>query len=278
MLPAIIFLITIIIISITILLTPILINQKRKRIKNHPFPPLWNSIIENNLPIYPYLSPNERRRLQGHIQVFLTEKQFIGCNGLQVTEEMRVIIAAVACLILLNERGKYFPKLRSILIYPTAYFAKETTVTGKYVVEEKPVVRLGESWSKDQLILSWQHIKQDTQNWKDGQNIILHEFAHQLDQEEGKVEGVPILKSNSDYSNWSKVMTQEYKQLCEDVEQGRRTVIDSYGATRPAEFFSVVTETFFEKPQQLLKKHPELYNLLQNYYQLDPVQWDIKNN
>ncbi|MEO0843628.1 MAG: M90 family metallopeptidase [Cyanobacteria bacterium J06643_5] len=276
MLQSIIFLLIITIISITILLTPTLINQKRKRIKNRQFPPLWNSIIENNLSIYPQLSPTERRRLQGHIQVFLLEKQFIGCNGLQVTEEMKVIIAAVACLLLLNERGKYFPKLRSILIYPTAYFTKETTFSGKYVVEEKPVVRLGESWSKDQLILSWQHIKQDTLNWKDGQNIILHEFAHQLDQEEGKVEGVPILKSNSDYSNWSKVMTQEYKQLCEDVEQGRETVMYGYGATRPAEFFSVATETFFEKPQQLQKKHPELYQLFQNYYQLDPIQWDIK--
>ena len=278
MLPAIIFLLIITIISITILLTPTLINQKRNHIKNRPFPALWNSIIQNNLPIYPHLSPIERRRLQGHIQVFLLEKQFIGCNGLQVTEEMKVIIAAVACLLLLNERGKYFPKLRSILIYPTAYFTKETTVSGKYVVEEKPVIRLGESWSKDLLILSWQHIKQDTFNWKDGQNIILHEFTHQLDQEEGKVEGVPILKSNSDYSNWSKVMTQEYKQLCEDVEQRRKTVMYSYGATRPAEFFSVVTETFFEKPQQLQKKHAQLYELLQNYYQLDPVQWVIKDN
>ncbi|MEO1427640.1 MAG: M90 family metallopeptidase [Cyanobacteria bacterium J06633_8] len=276
MLPAIIFLLITLLIAIAILFSPFLIKQKRNQIKNRQFPPLWNSIIENNLPIYLHLSPTERRRLQGHIQVFLSEKQFIGCNGLQVTEEMKVIIAAVACLLLLNERGKYFPKLRSILIYPTAYFTKETTARGKYVVEEKPVVRLGESWSKDQLILSWQQVKQDTYNWKDGQNIILHEFAHQLDQEEGKVEGVPILKSNSDYSNWSKVMTQEYNQLCNDVEQGRKTIMYSYGATRPAEFFSVATETFFEKPQQLQKKHPELYELLQNYYKLDPVQWDIK--
>jgi Mlc titration factor MtfA (ptsG expression regulator) len=278
MLQAIIFLLIIIIISITILLSPTLIKQQRNRLKSRQFPPLWNSIIENNLPIYPHLSPTERRRLQGHIQVFLAEKQFIGCNGLQVTEEMKVIIAAVACLLLLNERGKYFPKLRSILIYPTAYFTKETTVSGKYVVEEKPVVRLGESWSKDLLILSWQQVKQDTCNWKDGQNVVLHEFAHQLDQEEGKVEGVPILQKDSDYSNWSKVMTQEYNQLCNDVEQQRKTVMYSYGATRPAEFFSVVTETFFEKPQQLQKKHLALYELLQNYYKLDPVQWDIKDN
>ena len=277
MLQTIIFLLTIVIIAIAILLSPVLIKQQRNRVKRRPFPPLWNSIVENNLPIYPHLSPTERRRLQGHIQVFLAEKQFIGCNGLQVTEEIKVIIAAVACLLLLNERGKYFPKLRSILIYPTAYFAKETTVRGNYVVEEKPVVRLGESWSKDQLILSWQQVKHDTSNWEDGHNVVLHEFAHQLDQEDGKAEGVPILQQNSDYSNWSKVMTQEYNQLCNDVEQKRKSVMYSYGATHPAEFFSVATETFFEKPQQLQKKHSALYELLQNYYKLDPVQWDLKD-
>ena len=162
-------------------------------------------------------------------------------NGLQVTEEMKVTIAAVACLLLLNEREKYFPKLRSILIYPTAYFAKETTVNGN-VVEEKRVIRLGESWNRDQLILSWEQVKQDTYNWHDGHNVVLHEFAHQLDQEDGKAEGVPILE------------------------------------TLPAEFFAVATETFFEKPQKLQKKHGELYQLLQNYYQLNPVKWDIKDN
>ncbi len=259
---------------IAILFSPLLIKQKRNQIKKRPFPPLWNSIIENNLPIYPHLSPTQRRKLQGHIQVFLTEKQFIGCNGLQVTEEMKVIIAGVACLLLLNEREKYFPKLRSILIYPTAYFAKETTVNGN-IVEEKQVIRLGESWDRDQLILSWEQVKQDTDNWNDGINVILHEFAHQLDQEDGKAEGVPVLKNQSDYSDWSKIMTQEYKKLCHDVEQRRKTVINSYGAIHPAEFFAVATETFFEKPQQLQKNHSELYQLLQNYYQLYPVKWDI---
>ncbi|NJM19033.1 MAG: zinc-dependent peptidase [Richelia sp. SL_2_1] len=278
MIQAIIFLLIIGLIVITILFSPTLIKQQRNRLKNRPFPPLWNSMMENHLPIYLYLSPTERRRLQGHIQVFLTEKQFIGCNGLQITEEIKVIIAAVACLLLLNERGKYFPKLRSILVYPTAYFAQETTVSGNYIVEEKRVIRLGESWSRDQLVLSWEQVKQDTQNWHDGHNVVLHEFAHQLDQEDGKADGVPILQTQSDYDNWSKVMTKEYNQLCNDVQQQRKTVMYSYGATNPAEFFAVATETFFEKPQQLQKKHSSLYKLLQNYYQLDPVQWDIKNN
>jgi Mlc titration factor MtfA (ptsG expression regulator) len=158
-------------------------------------------------------------------------------------------------------------------VYPNAYFVQETTAIGKYVVEERRVARLGESWANDQLVLSWEQVKQDINNWKDGRNVVLHEFAHQLDQEDGKAEGVPILQHNSDYAIWAKVMTEAYQQLCNDVLQGVKTVMDSYGATNPAEFFAVATETFFEKPHQLLSKHPALYEQLQRYYQLDPVQW-----
>ncbi|MEH2038702.1 zinc-dependent peptidase [Nostoc sp.] len=256
-----------------ILLNPILVKRRRNRLKHRPFPALWNAIIENNLPIYLCLSPDEIKRLQGHIQVFLAEKQFIGCRGLQVTEEMKLTLAAVACLLLLNERGQYFPRLRSILVYPNAYFVQETNSVGKYVVEERRVARLGESWTNDQLVVSWEQVKQDIDNWRDGRNVVLHEFAHQLDQEDGKAEGVPILQHNSDYTIWAKVMTEAYQQLCNDVLQGAKTVMDSYGATNPAEFFAVATETFFEKPHQLLSKHPALYEQLQRYYQLDPVQW-----
>lgn len=273
MVESIIVFFVIVLIIIGILISPILIKQQRNRLKRRPFPLIWHSIIENNLPIYLHLTLTERRRLQGHIQVFLTEKQFIGCRGLKVTEEMKVTIAAVACLLLLNERGKYFPKLRSILIYPSTYFVKETVAISNYVVEERHMARLGESWTHDQVILSWEQVQQDTHNWQDGRNVILHEFAHQLDQEDGKAEGVPILQRNSDYLIWARVMTEEYQKLCNDVQQGIKTVIDSYGVTNPAEFFAVATETFFEKPQQLLKQHPALYELLQKYYQVNPEQW-----
>ncbi|MBD2489262.1 M90 family metallopeptidase [Aulosira sp. FACHB-615] len=256
-----------------IFISPILTKRRRNRIKKRPFPPLWSAVIENNLPIYLRLTPQERRRLQGHIQIFLAEKQFIGCQGLQVTAEMKITIAAVACLLLLNERGEYFPKLRSILIYPSTYFVNQTVAVSDYVVEERRDARLGESWVKDQVILSWEQVQRDTKNWSDGHNVVLHEFAHQLDQEDGKAEGVPILPNKSDYLVWSQVMTAEYQQLCSDIQQDIKTVIDSYGATNPAEFFAVATETFFEKPQQLLEKHSQLYELLQRYYQINPMEW-----
>jgi MtfA peptidase len=251
---------------------PIWLKQRRNRLQARPFPAMWAATVEHNLAIYTRLSSEERRRLQGHIQVFLTEKQFIGCNGLQVSDEMKLIIAAIACLLLLNERGQYFPKLRSILIYPSAYWVNETVSTG-YVVEEKRVARLGESWSRDQVVLSWDQVQHDTRNWQDGRNVVLHEFAHQLDQEDGKAEGVPILPQAADYQAWATVMTSEYQQLCRDTEHGVKTVMDYYGATNPAEFFAVATETFFEKPKSFLKTHPALYQQLQSFYKLDPLQW-----
>lgn len=260
-------------IAVGIFASPLLVKQRRDRLKQRPFPPLWEAVVENYLPVYLRLSASERRRLQGHIQVFLQEKQFIGCAGLQITEEMRVAIAAVACLLLLNERGTYFLKLRSILVYPSTYLVNETAIAGSYVVEERRVARLGESWSRDQVVLSWEQVQRDISNWRDGQNVVLHEFAHQLDQEDGDAEGVPFLPRDLDYAVWAEVMTQEYQQLCQDVQRGAKTVMDSYGTLNPAEFFAVATETFFEKPQQLLKKHPTLYKQLQRYYQLDPVKW-----
>ena len=164
-----------------ILVNPSLIRWQRDRFKQRPFPPQRNTVIDASFPIYSCLTPSERRRLQGHIQVFLAEKQFIGCKRLQVTEEIKLVIAATACLLLLNEREKYFPRLCSILIYPSTYLVNEKTYSGNYVVEKRCVARLGESWTSDQVVLAWSQVKQDTCNWQDGQNVVVHEFAHQLD-------------------------------------------------------------------------------------------------
>lgn len=260
-------------IAVGILTYPFWVKLRRDRLIAKPFPKHWLDTVESNVAIYRYLSVEQQQQLQGYIQIFLKEKQFIGCLGLQVTEEMKVSIAAIACLLLFSDRKTYFPNLRSILIYPHAYIVNEIVMSDRYMVEERRVSRLGESWTKDQLILSWEQVSQDLRNWQDGHNVILHEFAHQLDQEDGKAEGVPILSRKLDYAVWAKVMTAEYLQLCDQVERNQRTVMDSYGATNPAEFFAVATETFFEKPKQLNQKHQSLYELLQRHYRLDPLQW-----
>ncbi|WP_103666870.1 zinc-dependent peptidase [Pseudanabaena sp. BC1403] len=270
---AFIFSIVISAIAIGILCYPFFVKWQRDRLMAQQFPKSWLSIIESNLSIYKSMTSEQQKELLGYIQVFLKEKQFIGCLGLQITQEIKVTIAAIACLLLFGDRKTYFPNLRSILVYPHAYIVNEMVMSDRYVVEERRVARLGESWTRDQLVLSWEQVQQDIRNWQDGHNVVLHEFAHQLDQEDGQAEGVPILSRAMDYAAWSKVMTTEYLQLCDRVECGKKTVIDSYGATNPAEFFAVATETFFEKPHQLNQKHPSLYEILQRYYYLDPRQW-----
>jgi MtfA peptidase len=258
-------------IILTIFAYPLWVRIRQNRLKHCPLTPQQQATLEHSLPMYESLSVDERKRLQGHVLVFLSQKQFIGCRGLQVTEQMKVTVAAIAALLLLNERGKYFPRLRSILIYPDAYIAQERVAMAGGVVEERQVARLGESWTTDQVVLSWEQVKYDLTHWQDGQNVILHEFAHQLDQEDGKAEGVPILLRDADYKTWAEIMTVEYQQLCDRTTKGQKTVMNPYGATNPAEFFAVATETFFEKPQQLMAHHGALYEQLQRYYQFDPL-------
>lgn len=272
MIKTIIFISFILIIITLILGINPLIKFKRNRIKQRVFPHDWMTILKRNVPFYKRLPESLRQRLHSHIHVLLSEKTFKGCGGLEITNEIKLTIASQAALLLLNERGTYFSKLRIILIYPSAFIANQTTVLGGQYLEEKQV-KAGESWHIGIVVLSWEDIRRDALNWNDGRNVVLHEFAHQLDQEGGSASGVPILEKRSDYISWARVFSREYETLRNELAQGRETVINEYGATDPAEFFAVVTETFFEKPFQMEKKHPELYNELKGYYKLNPVEW-----
>ncbi|WP_448563068.1 M90 family metallopeptidase [Trichothermofontia sp.] len=252
---------------------PIWVEWRRQRWRSRPFPFAWQVVVERHLPLYRYLSNAQQQQLQGHIQVLLSEKQFIGCQGLVVSTEMRVTIAAIASLLLFGEQPQYFPNLRSILVYPAAYQVTETLMNEQAIIEERQVIRLGESWSRDQLILSWEQVQYDCDHWRDGHNVVLHEFAHQLDQTDGSIQGVPRLPPRIDPVQWETVMRSAYLRLRADVEQGARPTLDPYGATQPAEFFAVATEAFFEQPHQLQHTESELYALLAAYYGLDPAIW-----
>ncbi len=256
-----------------ILAYPHWVQWRRSRLRQRPFAFAWQVIVERNIPLYRYLSPQQQTQLHGHIHVLLAEKQFIGCLGLTVTLEMKLTIAAIAALLLLNEQPRYFPRLRSILLYPTAYKVTESRIDEHAIVEEQRVIRLGESWLRDQLILAWAQVVYDLRHWHDGHNVVLHEFAHQLDQEDGSAQGVPILPKTIAAQQWAEVMGAAYSTLMAQVAQGTKPEIDPYGATHPAEFFAVVTEQFFEHPHPLRQLYPPLYRLLASYYGVDPCQW-----
>ncbi len=245
---------------------------RRERLMKQPFPREWEEILQKNVALYQHLPPNLREELHGDINIFLDEKRFEGCGGLQLTDTIKVTIAAQACLLLLNRKPTFYPKLSSILVYPGAYIAKQTSFIGDMPVQVDSA-RLGESWSNGALVLAWDHVKQESMDIEDRHNVVLHEFAHQLDQEDGRADGAPILEQRSSYVAWARILSREYGELLQKVETQHQDVIDSYGATNPAEFFAVITETFFKNPEKLNRKHPELYEELKLYYKMDPLRW-----
>lgn len=246
-------------------------KRRRDKLRNLPFPPAWLEIIEKNVPIYRRLSEADREELLGHVQVFLTEKNFEGCGGLEITDEIRVTIAAQACILLLHRETGYYPELYSILVYPGPFIAKGYMELAPGYYAETKQVHLGESWKRGALILSWDDVLAAAGDARDGHNVVLHEFAHQLDIEDGYANGAPALPDRSNYAAWSGILGRDFARLRRDAEEGRPNVLDEYGATDPAEFFAVATECFFEKPVELQTSHPELYEELKTYYRQDPV-------
>lgn len=249
-----------------------LYRSLRRRLRHAPFPTDWTAILARHLKCYPWLPEALQRELEGHIQIFLAEKNMEGCGGLELTDEIRVTVAAQACILLLNRKATYYPKLYSILVYPSAYLARKFEQDGDRHVESLQA-RLGESWNSGAVVLAWDAVRQGAHDIKDGHNVVLHEFAHQLDQEDGAADGAPLLEQRSSYVAWARVLGEEYAELQDDAHRRSKNVMDYYGATNPAEFFAVVTETFFEKAWQLRKKHPKLYEQFKAYYQVDPAEW-----
>ena len=245
-------------------------RRRRERLRSAPFPPAWLAFIEKNCPFFSRLPEVDRRELLGHVQIFVAEKNFEGCGGLTMTDEIKVTIAAQACLLLIHRETDYYHRLYSILVYPSAYVARTVEPLGNGFVLEGDQGRLGEAWADGAVVLSWDDVRAGAADLRDGHNVVLHEFAHQLDQEDGVADGAPILERRSQYVAWARVLGAEYEQLQRASGRGRKSVLDQYGATKPAEFFAVATECFFEKPAQLKKKHPELYDELKEYYRQDP--------
>jgi Mlc titration factor MtfA (ptsG expression regulator) len=223
------------------------------------------------VPYYRLLSAAEQTELRKLIRVFLSEKRFEGCGGLEITDEIRVTIAAQACVLLLNREHDCYAGLRSILVYPSSYRAPSKFVDATGVVHEGHESRLGEAWMRGAIILSWDDVRRDSHDFQDGRNVTFHEFAHQLDQQDGTFDGAPFLEKPSHYRSWARVLMKEYQALGDAAESGHETLIDQYGATDPAEFFAVITEAFFESPKALKEKHPELYAELQKFFRQDTL-------
>lgn len=251
---------------------PILRSKRRQLLMKQPFPPDLEKILEAKVSIYHHLQPAFKAKLKQLINVFLDEKHFEGCDGLVVTDEVRVVIAAEACLLMLNGKPHFYPTLSSILVYPHAYVVNTVERIGQSHVESEEV-RAGESWLRGEIVLAWDLVEREAGGLDDGHGVALHEFAHQLDQEDGSADGAPPLGLPSRYTIWARVLGSEFESLKDDVLNGRDSFLDDYGAKNPAEFFAVATETFFRNPAAMKAERTALYEQLREYYRVDPAEW-----
>ncbi|HXS52139.1 MAG TPA: M90 family metallopeptidase [Usitatibacter sp.] len=253
---------------------PWLLELRRDRWRARPFPREWRAILDRRVPYLRRLPERLRGELEGHVQVFVEEKQFIGCAGLEVTDEVRVVIAAQACLLVLGRRGEPFPKARDILVYPGPFAVER--VEGAAIpglMHENRTARSGESWTHGQVVISWDDALAGAADPDDGANVVIHEFAHQLDQWKGYANGAPWLGRRDRYPRWSAVMHREYARLRRQAADGEPALLQFYGTTSPAEFFAVASEAFFERARDMAALHPALYAELRSLYRVDPAAW-----
>jgi Mlc titration factor MtfA (ptsG expression regulator) len=252
---------------------PTLTAWRRRQLRAQPFPAEWRDVLKLRVPYVRQLPADLQLQLKKHIHVFLAEKEFIGCAGLQITDEIRVTIAAQACLLLLNRRTDYFAGLRYVMVYPDSFMVQRVHNDAAGVLHEQRQVLAGESWQQGKVILSWQDVLHGAAMTDDGRNVVIHEFAHQLDQEDGQANGLPILGRREFQRLWTEVFTREFAVLQQQAAQRHESLLDHYGATNPAEFFAVASETFFERSLRLADEHPALYELLSKYYRVNPLSW-----
>lgn len=257
-----------------LLAQPILARRRRDALRARAFPPEWDAILARRVPQFRALPADLQAQLRANIQVFIGEKPFYGCDGIEITDEMRVTIAAQACLLILNRRTDFFPNLREILVYPGAFIVDRVRAEPSGVLQEHRQVLSGESWSRGQVILSWQDTLDGAAVADDGRNVVIHEFAHQLDQEKGYANGAPWLGTRKRYGRWSQVLAREFARLQYEAAWQLPSLFNYYGATAPAEFFAVATEVFFEQGRRMALEHPDLYAELRGLYHVDPQHWE----
>lgn len=248
-------------------------RQKWQQVQDREFPQEWADLLMERFHPYSALNHEEKKIFHQKIQFFLLDKEFTGVAGFEITQEMKVLIAAQACLIILNLSTGVFKGLKNIYVLEDAFIQNDNPInpsTGQPFY----VPRLGEAWKAGPIVLSWKAIEEGLHQGSTKSNVVYHEFTHNLDQQDGQFDGTPELPNQSRYEHWAQVMGSEFLELRRSVATHHRSDIDAYGATNEAEFFAVCSEYFFTQPFALEKNHPEVFQLYLNYFKLDPRRWN----
>jgi MtfA peptidase len=248
-------------------------KHRRRGIVAQPFPNDWEEYLDANVGIFSFLPPPEQTRLRDDLRIFAAEKDWEGCHGLEIDDEIKVTIAAQACILALGvEDGYYFDHVKTILVYPAA-FLHSPRFQSPYGVVNEDLALSGQAWYSGPVVLSWEEALWDGRHPGAGRNVVLHEFAHQLDALDGEMGGTPPLGGMGAQRRWTRVVDVEFHRLVDRVKRGEATLLDRYGASSRAEFFTVATECFFTQPGQLRDRHRELYAILRDFYHQDPAAW-----
>lgn len=259
--------------GITILVIVIVLHKSPEISPEKIFTPEWIEILQEKSALYRILPEQYKPELHSLISKFISSKTFEGCAGLVITDEIRLIIAMNATVLLLNKTFDCYPLLHSVLVYPSAFYAEDIDLYDNQCVRGGFSQKVGESWQNGDVILAWDAVSEESRRIRMGRNSAIHEFAHQLDQDNGAADGIPVIRDRRAWLEWQKIFQFELKKFRRNSAAGIPDVLDEYGAVDEAEFFAVASETFFSLPAELAQRHPRLYRELKHFYQLDPRRW-----
>jgi len=249
-------------------------TRSRRRRGRRPLPSAWLATLESRVAYYQVLPAREQAELRGMVGVLMGEVSFEAGAGLAAVDEtMQILIAAQAGVLLLHRPLADLPRIETAIVYPGAYHARETRHTQEGVEVEEDEERLGEAWSYGTLLLSGEDVLYDSIHIDDGTNVVFHEVAHALDAQTGESDGVPLLADQEAVEAWRQAFGAALDALGADLQRRRKTLLGAYAAEDEAEFFAAATETFFERPVSFQAVYPDLYPLMRDFYQLDPLTW-----
>lgn len=244
-------------------------RRRRARVLAEPMPPEWTEVLDAIAHVA-NLAPDARLRLDDRVRIFVAEMTFFGHSGLEVTDPMRVTIAGLASVLTVGWPEFHYDHVDTVILHPTPFTLPQRTSIAMGAALEEEVEHLGAAYRRGPVVLAWEEIEEDLREPWCGRNLVFHEFAHQLDMLNGDMDGVPNLTPAA-AQRWATVMAREYRHLTRAARRRRQTFLDPYGATDPAEFFAVATETFFDAPQDLLAERPQLYEIMRDYFCQDPA-------